>query len=71
MSESSPKIFADSFYNFFVTIAENIDNKIIHANASYKDNLGNSVVNSFFVKPTNEEEVNSTIMQMKKIKHWT
>ena len=71
MRESSPKIFADSFYNFFVTIAENIDIKIIHANASYKDNLENSVIKSFFIKPTNEEEVNSTIMQMKKLKHWT
>ena len=70
MREYSPKIFADSFYNFFVTIAESIDNKIIHANAIYKDKLENSVINSFFVKPTNEEEVNSTIMQMKKIKHW-
>ena len=70
MCESSPKIFADSFYKFFVTIAENIDKKIIHANASYKDNLENSVINSFFIKPTNEEEVNSTIMQMKKLKHW-
>ena len=52
--ESSPKILADSFNNFFVTIAENIDKKIIHTNANYKDYLENSVTNSFFLKPTNE-----------------
>ena len=60
---------ADSFNNFFVTIAENIDKNIIHTNANYKDYLENSVTNSFFLKPTNEEEeVNSIIKQMKKNK---
>ena len=43
--ESSPKILADSFNNFFVTIAENIDKNIIHTNANYKDYLENSVTN--------------------------
>ena len=43
--ESSPKILADSFNNFFVTIAENIDKNIIHTNANYKDYLQNSVTN--------------------------
>ena len=56
---------ADSFNNFFVTIAENIDKNIIHTNANYKDYLENSVTNSFFLKPTIEEEVNSIIKQMK------
>ena len=32
--ETSPKILADSFNNFFVLNAKNIDKKIIHANAS-------------------------------------
>ena len=63
--ESNPKILADSFNNFFVTIAENIDKKIIHKNANYKHYLENSVTNSFFLKPTNKEEVNSIIKQMK------
>ena len=63
--ESNPKILADSFNNFFVTIAENIDKKIIHTNANYKDYLENSVTNSFFLKPTNKEEINSIIKQMK------
>ena len=61
--ESSPKILADSFNNFFLTIAENIDKKIINAN--YKDYLENSVTSLFFLKLRNEEEVNSIIKQMK------
>ena len=62
--ESSPKILADSFNNFFVTITKNTD-KNIHTNANYKDYLENSVTNLFFLKPTNEEKVNSIIKQMK------
>ena len=61
--ESIPKILADSFNDFFVTGAENIDKNIIHASA--KGFPGNSVTNSFFLKLTNEEEVNSIIKQMK------
>ena len=56
---------ADSFNNFFVTIAENIDKKIIHTNANYKNYPENSRINSFFLKPTNKEEVNSTIKKIK------
>ena len=52
---------ADSFNNFFVTIADNIDKNIVHTNANYKDYLKNSVNNSFFLKPTNEGEDNSII----------
>ena len=59
--ESSPRILADSFNNFFVTIAENTDKNIIHTNANYKDYLENSVTNSFFLKPTNEKEVNPNL----------
>ena len=55
--ESSPKILADSFNNFFVAITKNND-KNIHTNANYKDYLENSVTNLFFLKPTNEEKVN-------------
>ena len=55
---------ADSFNNFFVAITKNND-KNIHTNANYKDYLENSVSNLFFLKPTNEEKVNSIIKQMK------
>ena len=63
--EYNPKVLADSFDNFFVTIAENIDKKIIHTNVNYKDYLENSVINSFFLKPTNKEELDSIIKQLK------
>ena len=59
--ESNPKILVDTFNNFFVTMAENINKKIIHTNANYKDYLENSVTNSFFLKSTNEGEVTSII----------
>ena len=63
--ETSSRILADPFNNFLVSIAENIDKKIIHTNANYRDYLENSVTNSFSLKPKNEEEVNSIIKQMK------
>ena len=63
--QSSPKILADFFNNFFVTIVENIDKKIVHTNSTYKDYMKNSVTNSFFFKLLNEEEENSFIKQMK------
>ena len=63
--QSSPKILADFFNNFFVTIVENIDKKIVHTNSTYEDYMKNSVTNSFFFKLINEEEDNSLIKQMK------
>ena len=63
--EYSPGILADSFNNLFVTIDENIDKYIIHTNTNYKEYLEKSVTNSFFLKATNKEEVNSIIKQMK------
>ena len=56
---------AETFNNFFVTIASDIDSKIIHNNTSYKDYLQGSVLNSFFVKPAIEKEVISINNEMK------
>ena len=56
---------AKTFNNFFVTIASDIDSKIIHTNNSYKDNLQGSALNSFFLKPASEKEVISVINEMK------
>ena len=56
---------AETFNNFFVTIASDIDNKIIHTNTNYKCYLQGSVVNSFFLKPATEKEVISVINEMK------
>ena len=38
-TESNSKIMAETFNNFFVTIASDIDSKIIHTNTRYKDYL--------------------------------
>ena len=64
-TESSPQIMAETFNNFFVTTASNIDIKIIHTNTSYKDYLQGSVLHSFFLKPVTEKEVISVINEMK------
>ena len=48
-----------------MTVAENIDIKIIHTDANCKECLENSIINSSFLKPTNQEEVNSTIKRTK------
>ena len=55
----------ETFNNFFVTIASDIDSTIIHTNTSYKDYLQGSVLNSFFLKPASEKEVKSVINEMK------
>ena len=56
-TESNSKIIAETFNNFFVTIASDIDSKIIHTNTSYKEYLQGSVLNSFFLKPATKNEV--------------
>ena len=48
-----------------MTIASDIDSKIIRTNTSYKDYLQGSVLNSFFLKPASEKEVISVINEMK------
>ena len=63
-TESNSKIVAETFNNFFVTIASDIDSKIIHTNTSYKD-LQGSVLNSFFLKAASKKEVISVINEMK------
>ena len=55
----------ETFNNFFVTIASDIDSKVIHTNTSYKDCLQGSVLKSFFLKPASEKEVKSVVNEMK------
>ena len=38
-TESNRKVITEIFNNVFVTIASNIDSKIIHTNTNYKDYL--------------------------------
>ena len=56
---------AQTFNNFFVTIASDIDSKIIHTNTNYKDYFQDSVLNLFFLKPATDKEVISVINEMK------
>ena len=55
----------ETFNNFFVTIASEIDSKIIHTNTSSKDYFPGSVLDSFFLKPASKKEVISVINEMK------
>ena len=48
-TESNPKIMAETFNNFFVTIASDTDSKINYTNTSYKNYLQDSVLNFFFL----------------------
>ena len=64
-TESNPKTMAETFNNFFVIIASDIDSKIIHTNTIYKDYFQDSVLNSFFLKPATDKEVISVINEMK------
>ena len=61
----NPKIISETFNNFFVTIARDIDSKTIHTNTSYKDYLQNSVLNIFLLKQATEKKVISVINKMK------
>ena len=56
---------AETFNNIIVTIAKDIDRKIIHTDTSYKDSLQDSVLNSFYLKLGTEEEFISVINEMK------
>ena len=62
--ETNPKTMSEAFNKFFSTIAKDIDNKIIPTNKSHNDYLNASIVNSFFLTPINDEEVESLIKEM-------
>ena len=55
--ETNPKTILDAFNKFFSTIVNNIDNKIIPTNKTYKDYLNVSIVNSFSLTPVNNKEL--------------
>ena len=66
--ETNPKTISEAFNKFFSTIAKDIDNKVILSNKIHKDYLNASVVNSFFLTPINDEEVESMIKEMNTFK---
>ena len=51
---------AQTFHNFFVTIACDIDNKIIHTNTNYEDFLQDSVLKPV-ISVNNEVKTNKLI----------
>ena len=61
---TNPKTISEACNKFFSTIAKAVDDKIIPTNKAHKDYLNSSIVNSFFVNPINDEEVESLIKEM-------
>ena len=53
----NPYDIANSFNKYFTTIADNLQNSIYDAGKGYKKYLKNRNPNSFFVRPTNREEI--------------
>ena len=51
------KNIANSFNNFFVDIPKQIDSKMVKIHKKHQDYLLNPVVNTFYLDPTNTEEV--------------
>ena len=66
--ETNPKTILEAFNKFFSTIAKDIDNKIILTNKTHEDYLNASIVNSFFLTPIKDEEVESLIKEMNSFK---
>ena len=65
INESNLKIIAETFNNFFVTTAGDIDSRIIHTDIIYKYYLQYSVLNLIFLKPAFKKKVTSVINETK------
>ena len=61
MTVKSPKEIAEEFNNHFTSIAKNIEKTLIKPNFDFSKFLKNSNKDSFFITPTNKEEVASII----------
>ena len=64
-NKSNRKIIAETFNNFSIIIASDIDSKTIHTNTNYKVGLQDSELNSFFIKLATEKEVISVFDETK------
>ena len=62
--ETDPLTIADSFNTFFSTVAQKIENKIIKTDKHFKDYLKNPVHDSFFLRPTDPEEIKKELQKM-------
>ena len=54
-------VISNYFYKFFITIAEKIENKIVQTDKKYSDFLDNPLEKTFFLIPTEPNEVQSLI----------
>ena len=59
---------ANTFNNHFTSIAKNIEQNLITSKSKYYDYLRDSSQQTFFLPPTNEQEVLTTINQLKRNK---
>ena len=62
--ETNPKTISEAFNKFFYSIAKDIDTKIIPTNKTHKDYLNALIVNSFFLTPINDEELELLTKEM-------
>ena len=58
-------LIANTFNKFFSTIAQKIESKIIPTKTKYQDFLDNPSIDSFFLTPTDPQEIKSTINNLK------
>ena len=61
---SDPKIIADSFNEYFSNVGKKIQSKIPVTNLKYDEYLDNPNPNSFFIQPTDPEEISSIISNL-------
>ena len=65
---SDPQKIADSFNNFFGTIAEKTKSKIVHTNKAHTEYLKNPNNRSLFLRPVTILEIHNIIMSLDKNK---
>ena len=61
IQSNNPKQIAETFNNYFSTVAQKVDSLIPPTNNVFKDYLKNPNINSFFIQPTDADEVNKLI----------
>ena len=61
---SNPKIIAESFNNYFSQIAEKLRAKLPPTPKSYRNYLNTPPENSFFLSPTNTDEIKKVILSL-------
>ena len=59
--ETNPATLSDSLNNFFVTIAQKIEAKLVHTDKRYSDYLTTATDNTFILTPTSPKEIEDAI----------